>query len=98
MAIHPSAYNIRKELVEGAHEAGIKINTFTVDDEEQNTDLTITGDLTTFQKIRSEKKRTWNLFKALLTMKLRITGKPRKLLTFYRNFWIVQEILSRKIT
>jgi len=68
------------------------------DGEEQNTDLTITGDLVTLQKIRAEKKRKWNLFKALFTMKLRIIGKPRKLLTFYRNFWILQEILSRKVT
>ena len=68
------------------------------DEEKQNTDLTITGDLVTFQKIRAGKNRKWNLFKALFTMKLRIRGKPRKLLAFYRNFWIVQEILSRKIT
>ena len=71
----------------------------TVDNnEQQKTDLTINGDLNTFQKIRAEKNRSWNLFKALFTMKLRIRGKPQKLLAFYRNFWIVQEILSRKIT
>jgi hypothetical protein len=31
-------------------------------------------------------------------MKLRIRGSPEKMLTFYRNFWILQEILGRKIT
>jgi predicted N-acetyltransferase YhbS len=68
------------------------------DEKEQNTDITITGDLAAFQKIRAEKKRKWNLVKALFTMQLRIRGKPRKLLTFYRNFWILQKILNRKIT
>ena len=69
-----------------------------VDEEEQNADVTIAGDLATFQKIRAEKKRKWNIFKALFTMRLRIKGKPKKLVTFYKNFWVLQEILSRKIT
>ncbi len=69
-----------------------------VDEEAQNADVTIAGDLATFQKIRAAKKRKWHLFKALATMKLRIRGTPKKMLTFYKNFWILQEILSRKIT
>ena len=69
----------------------------TVDEEEQNADITIAGDLATFQKIRAEKKRKWNVFKALFTMRLRIKGNPKKLVSFYKNFWILQEILSQKI-
>jgi putative sterol carrier protein len=70
----------------------------TVGEKEQNAEITITGDLATFQKIRTEKKRKWSMFKALFTMKLRVKGKPKKLVTFYKNFWMLQEILSRKIT
>jgi predicted N-acetyltransferase YhbS len=70
----------------------------TVGEKEQNAEITITGDLATFQKVRAEKKRKWSMFKALFTMKLRVKGKPKKLVTFYKNFWMLQEILSRKIT
>jgi GNAT superfamily N-acetyltransferase len=61
-------------------------------------DITVTGSLSTFQKVRTAKKRQRAIFKALLTMKLRIRGKPKQLITFYRNMWLIQEILNRKIT
>ncbi len=34
-AIHPAVHNICPELIEGAHNAGMKVNTYTIDDEEQ---------------------------------------------------------------
>jgi GNAT superfamily N-acetyltransferase len=69
-----------------------------VDEDEQNVDVTIVGDMATFQRVRTEKRIKWNIFKALLMMKLKIRGSPSKILLFYKNFWILQKILSRKIT
>jgi predicted N-acetyltransferase YhbS len=71
-----------------------------VGEKEQNSkvDVTVTGNLSTFQKVRMAKKRQRAVFKALLMMKLRVRGKPKQLITFYKNMWLIQEILSRKIT
>jgi len=61
-------------------------------------DVTIVGDLAAFHRVRTAKKRQRAMFRALLTFKLRIKGKPKKLLVFYRHLWLMQEILSQKIT
>ena len=67
-------------------------------DYEKTADVVIAGDLSTLQKIKIKKKRLRNVLTALITGKLKIKGKPRKLHCFYQNLWILQEIFSRKIT
>lgn len=59
-------------------------------------EVTITADLDTLQKVGSRKRRYLNIFKALLTGKLKINGSPRKLIALYKNIWILQEIFSQK--
>ena len=61
-------------------------------------DIIVAGNLITLQKVRTAKKRERAMFKALVTMKLRTKGTPKNLITFYRNRWLMQEILNRKIT
>ncbi len=64
----------------------------------ENADVTIVGDLAMLQKVRTAKKRRWSMFSSLLTGKLKIKVRPIKLFTLYRNMWLFEEILSRKIT
>ena len=63
----------------------------------RDADITISADLETLQQVGAKKKRLRNVFVALLTRKLRISGSPKKLLALYRNLWILQEIFGRKI-
>jgi N-acetylglutamate synthase-like GNAT family acetyltransferase len=73
----------------------------TVEEKERNcknADVTIVGDLAMLQKVRTAKKRRWSMFSSLLTRKLKIKVRPIKLFTLYRNMWLFEEILSRKIT
>ena len=64
----------------------------------ERADVTISSDVATFGKIKSEKIGMWKLVRLMLTGKLRFKGKLRKLLTAYRNMWVFREILSGKIT
>lgn len=64
---------------------------------EKDTDVTITADLATLEKVGSINNRLWNLFAALLSRKLRIKCKPIKLFVFYKNLWILKEVFGRKI-
>ena len=66
-------------------------------DNGKSPDVTISADLFTLSKIGAKEKKLLNVFKALLTRKLKIKGKLNKLLTFYNNVWVFQEIFSRKI-
>ena len=63
----------------------------------RDADITISADLETLQQVGAKKKRLRNVFVALLTRKLKISGSPKKLLALYRNLWILQEIFGRKI-
>jgi putative sterol carrier protein/predicted N-acetyltransferase YhbS len=67
------------------------------EDNVKNPDVTITADLNTLQKVWARKRRYLNMFKALLTGKLRVRGKPKSLMALYRNVWVLQEIFSQKI-
>jgi hypothetical protein len=64
----------------------------------KNLDVTIVSDLVTFQKLRTAKKRQRNIFTAIIKRKLKVKVRPGKLFTLYRNMWLFEEVLSRKIT
>lgn len=70
----------------------------TVEKNCENLDVTIVSDLASFQKLRTAKKRGRNMLTAILTRKLKVKARPGKLFTLYRNLWLFEEILSRKIT
>ena len=63
----------------------------------RDADITISADLKTLQQVGAKQKRLRNVLVALLTRKLRISGSPKKLLTLYRNLWLLQEIFGRQI-
>jgi predicted N-acetyltransferase YhbS/putative sterol carrier protein len=73
---------------------GVKINGIS---SESKADVTITADLVTLRKLRRKEKRKWSLFKAFLTGKLKISGKPRKIFSFYKNLWVLEELFSGRI-
>jgi GNAT superfamily N-acetyltransferase len=58
----------------------------------KNVDVTIAGDLTTFQEVAGKRNRRLKVFKALLLRRIKIGGRPRKLIRFYRNSWMFEEI------
>jgi hypothetical protein len=60
----------------------------------KETDVIISGDLSTLQHIKANKHKLWIVFKALLARKLKIRGSPRKLWALYRNSWILLEIFN----
>jgi predicted N-acetyltransferase YhbS/putative sterol carrier protein len=63
----------------------------------ERVDVTIVADLATLQKVGAKKKRLRNVFKALVSRKLKINATPKRMLVLYRNLWILHEIFSRKI-
>jgi len=64
---------------------------------DRNADIVIVSDVATLQKVGAKKKRLWKLFKAVFTRKLKIKGRLKKLVTFYKNVWILEEIFSSEI-
>lgn len=61
-------------------------------------DVVVASDMLTLSKIRVKDNRKWVFLKAMFTGKLRVRGKLTKILSLYRNMWVLQEILSGKIT
>lgn len=64
----------------------------------QNADLVIVSDIVTLSRIKRKEGGIWGLLKALLSRKLRVKGGLRKIFDLYRNLWVLQEVLGRKIT
>lgn len=56
------------------------------EEECENADITIEGNLATFTSFLGGKNIKWQLLKAILKRKLKIKGKPWKLLKAYRDF------------
>jgi hypothetical protein len=71
-----------------------------IEDEGSNpvVDVKISSDVATLTVIKGEKTQMRSLAGALLTGKLKIRGKPWKILSLYRDLWVFKEILSGKIT
>jgi predicted N-acetyltransferase YhbS/putative sterol carrier protein len=64
----------------------------------RDADVTISGDLATFESIKVGKRRKWKILKALLTGKLKIKGKFAKLFGIRKALWVLEEIFGGKIT
>lgn len=63
----------------------------------EEADIVVWSDLATLQKMNSKRGRKTNLFRAALTGKLKFRGKTSKLLDFYRNLWIIEQLFSRRV-
>jgi predicted N-acetyltransferase YhbS len=64
----------------------------------ENANLTVVSDLSTLSVFKEGKGNVWNLIKALLKRRLKIKGSFSNLIRFYRNFWLIKEIFSGKIS
>jgi len=64
----------------------------------KNANVTFTSDLSTLSILKEKKGRKRNLIRALLTGKLKIRGSLFNLFSFYRSFWLIEEIFSEKIS
>lgn len=65
---------------------------------QQHADVIIVSDVATLSGIKKKEGRMWGLLKALLSRRLQVKGGLRKIYTLYRNLWVLQEALGRKIT
>jgi GNAT superfamily N-acetyltransferase len=65
---------------------------------ERRADVTIIGDATTLSSLKEGGSGMWPMVKALLAGRLKLRGKPWKLWSVYRNFWVFREVFGGKIT
>jgi len=63
----------------------------------ETADIVVRSDLATLQKMNCKRGRKTNLFRAALTGQLKFRGKTSKLLSFYRNLWIIEQLFSRRV-
>jgi predicted N-acetyltransferase YhbS len=61
-------------------------------------DMVLASDVATLSKVKMKGNSRRALLGALLTGKLRVRGKLSKMFSLYRNLWVLQEVLSGKIT
>jgi len=60
----------------------------------KNANVVIESDLGTFMSLLKSERRKWKLLKALVTGKLRVEGSPLKLVSLWRRFSALLEVLS----
>ena len=63
----------------------------------EDADIVVCSDLATLRQMYRKRGRKTNLFRATLTGKLKFRGKISKLLSFYRNLWIIEQLFSRRV-
>jgi predicted N-acetyltransferase YhbS len=64
----------------------------------EDVDIVLSGDLSVFDKIKLSKRRKWNLFKAILTGKLKVKVKLTRLFNLFNVLWIFEEVFEKKMT
>ena len=63
----------------------------------QDADIIVWSDLATLQRMNKKRGRKTHLFRASLTGKLKFKGKTSKLLSFYGNLWIIEQLFSKRV-
>ena len=63
-----------------------------------NPDVVLTSDLYTLSSIKANKKRLRALFWALFIRKIKIRGNLLNIIKLYKNFWLIEQIFSEKIS
>ena len=85
----------------GAPPLSVELNKDSIrisDDNLNNANITLTGDLSMFYILRFKKNRKRNLMKALLLRRLKIRGNLLNIFRLYRVFWVFEELFSTRIS